>query len=218
MARPDNLPYRIRSFANRRNAIAGLLVTLFPLFVILAFYMSEGRVSRQAILFAIAATVAGVMHVFLLRVARRTPPPVRDRLIVALDLSEIISEHIYLGFRVEAMTDNIVVLVRIRMRALWFLLFLLIFVLVSPIVAVTSPGKISAMTGGDTIAALFLGVISFAVLSFFTIAGYGYERHVFQRAGNANESMTIHERGTFLASRVRLETTSKEAYFHDYYD
>ena len=127
---------------------------------------------------------------------------------VEMPLIEVINEFTDCGYRVEAMTDNVVVLVRFSFRHLW--LGLPLFVGISVIPAVVAALLEGANTNDVAVIAIAVPVYAFMVVYMYTIVGFGYDRIVFHQETSSGPSHCITTKNAFLPSRVDLAISCSE--------
>ena len=172
----------------------------------LAIYISVTYFRSQSITIREIGTSLGTFVLLLLvmrlhKLARRTPPTPRVKYTVSMPLIEIIDEFTYTGYRVEAMTENTVVLVRfsIKLVILFLPLFLLLFI---PFLLLSnSPQELS-------IVSFPVSIVSFSTVYLFAIAGYGYDRITFHQRFKDGPSTCVTSISSFLPSRVRASLVS----------
>lgn len=192
-----------------RHAFIVMMVLAPPIAVLIISYADKGSISSDTIFFSIGAAALGVILATLMVLANRTPPLARNRKVISMDLDDVIYEYVHLGYKVEAMTNNTVVLVRIRIPALLFLIFLAI---ITPTLVFFRLVAMKSAPETYGLAALFLSMISLFAVAFFVIAGYGYDRLVFHRANNPSKTTVVLDIKSFLPSRIRRSVEFKKEY------
>ena len=195
-----------------RHAWLLIRASVCPISLLVYFYVKHEGITTAAIVPVMGAIAFGFVYVALLLLARRTPPPSRHRLVISMELVDVMYEYVYLGYKVEALTDDVVVLVRIRIGSLLFLISLVMFGFLGQIIWLDWPTAINRSDETSGVIALFMSPISLFVVAYFVIAGYGYNRLVFRRTNNPGETAAVVERASFLPSRIRCSTVSMEEY------
>lgn len=139
----------------------------------------------------------------LAKLARRTLPTPRVKYTVSMSLIEILNEFTYTGYKVEAMTEDTVVLVRFSLKHLIAFPLLIIALLIGVALLLDSPEAISA-------AAIPVSLVSLFFAYFYTIAGYGYDRITFHQRSDSDTSTCLTVVNAFLPSRVRAAVISTD--------
>ena len=198
---------RTLSLLRPSHALLLMIALAPPIAVLVSSYADQGRISNGAVFFSIGAAAGGVILVTLLLLARRILPPARNRIIISMVLEDVIYEYVYLGYKVEAMTDNAVVLVRIRIVALVFLIFLAI---IAPTLVFFRLVAMKVEPESYGLAALFLSMVSLFAVAFFVIAGYGFHRLVYFRTSNPGETAGVADSTSSLPHRIKCSITAQK--------
>ena len=158
-----------------------------------------------------AISIAIILVMLLLMklrpLVKRTLPIPRVKHTVEMSLIEIINEFTYTGYRVEAMTENTVILVRFSMKHLILGVLLLTGLFWIPFAPLASTGDV---TEELATAAVLIPLFSFIVVYMYTITGYGYDRITFNQREQDGPSTCVTSINAFLPSRVDLAIVSTE--------
>ena len=195
---------QVKQLLGSWNRIDFALVIL--LLIGLVTYMTVTYFRSHSITMGEIGTSLGVFVLFLLvmrlhKLARRTLPTPRVKYSVSMPLIEIIDEFTYTGYRIEAMTENTVVLVRFSLRLVILFVPLFLLILIPSILLSDSPEELSLVSFPVSIA-------SFGAVYLFTIAGYGYDRITFHQRFKDGPSTCVASIRSFLPSRVRASLVS----------
>ena len=143
-------------------------------------------------------TIFGVLLLIRLRpLVKRTLPIPRVKYTVEMSLLEIINEFTYTGYRVEAMTENTVVLVRFSMKNLIIGFLIMTGLFWIPFALWVAKDAAEELA----VAAFLIPLFSFFMVYMHNIAGYGYDRITFHQEQD-DLSTCITFRNSFLPSRV----------------
>ena len=184
---------------NRRDLV---FVALVLIAVIAYTVLSYSRSQPVSIPGVVTLGVLPLLVLRLFKLARRTPPTPRVKHVVSMSLIEIVNEFIYTGYRVEAMTENTVVLVRFSIRHLVVSTFLVAPLWIVVIfLSFDSPKALAPTT-------VLLPLLSLFVVYMYTIAGYGYDRIAFHQQFKDGPSTCVTFINSFLPSRVRAAVKS----------
>ena len=152
---------------------------------------------------SIAVFALFVLWIRLRKAAKARLPTPRVKYTVSLPIAEVMNEFIQLGYRVEALSDSTIVLVRLKLGHLMLGAYLF-----SPVVAFAFISWITPEN--QALAALFFAIISFAVVYIYTIVGYGFDRIAFHKGVAASQSTCVTSVRSFLPSRVRAMIVTTE--------
>ena len=149
---------------------------------------------------------------------RRVRPPGRVKYTVNMSLSQIVDEFVYIGFRVEALTESTAVFVRINMSLLRgnvLLIAALFWVPFGIYIASENPAEELALL------AFLIPAFSFFLVFMFTIAGFGYDRVVVHQVALGGPSTCLVSTKSVLPSRVyeakiSTEDHGDEAWYRDH--
>ena len=111
--------------------------------------------------------------------------------------------YVLSGYRVEALTNDIVVLVRIGNGSLVFLASLVIIGMSTRIIRFGWPTVVNASAEASGSVSLFLSLLSVFFGAYFVIAGNGYERLVFRRTNNPGETEAVVKKTPVLPPGMR---------------
>ena len=167
----------------------------------------------QRLVVAGAVTLSGTWLVLALRpLVRRVLPPHRTKRTIDMSPVEVVNEFTHVGYRVEAMTEDTVVLVRFNLKHL-FLGIPLLMALWYVSADLSTSEKVDTQV--QTAVAIIVPVVSLLVAFMYTIAGYGYDRLVFHQEERGGPSTCVARADAFLPSRVDLATISTEDHGDD---
>ena len=156
------------------------------------------------------ALVSAGYTLFLWRLrplVRRVRRPGRVKYTVNMSLSQIVDEFVYIGFRVEAMTESTAVFMRINMSILRgnvLLIAALFWIPFGIYIASENPADELALL------AFLIPAFSFVLVFTFTIAGFGYDRVVVHQVAPGGPSSCLVSKRSVLPSRVYEAKTSTE--------
>ena len=155
----------------------------------------------------IAGSLLLVLSMGLRRLVKRPLPISRVKHTVEMSLIDIMDEFTYTGYRVEAMTENTVVLVRFSINHLILGALLLSGLCWIPLALIMANDDAANELA---VVAIFVAIFSFVVVYMYSIAGYGYDRIVFNQKGQDNPATCVTFANAFLPSRVDLAIVSTE--------
>ena len=204
---------------NRRDLIfVAVVFAAIGIYTVVPYFRSQPIILRDI------GTSIGMGVVFLLmlrlrKIAKRTPPPPRVKYTVSMALIEIVNEFVYTGYRVEAMTEDTVVLVRFSIRDL---IGSALIIILMPLVWIMASQSIDSPQALATTAVL-ISLLSLYMVYMYTIAGYGYDRITFHQRSKSAPSTCVTFVNSFLPSRVKAAVESEddhgdEAWYKDELD
>ena len=140
---------------------------------------------------------------FLRRFTTGILPTARVRRTIAMPIRDIMDEFIYVGYRIEALNEDTVVLVRFSLRHAFGFMAIILAVWLVAFLAF----DLQELQGPLS---LLIAVGSFTAVYFYTIAGYGYERISFHQQGHSESSTCLVFVNAFMPSRVRAGIVSTD--------
>ena len=177
---------------------AGFVTGLIPVAVV---YFYKPTSVQDFGMVGIASSFSLLLLIRLRRLMKRPLPISRVKHTIEMSLIEIINEFAYTGYRVEAMTENTVVLVRFSYKHL---------ILGALLLAGLGVISVAILAENSNAAAIIISVFSFMVVYVYTIVGYGYDRIVFNQREQDGPTTCVTFVNAFLPSRVDLAIVSTE--------
>ena len=192
------------------------LIFVLAVALVATSYLVYLRLRSQPITMTDIGASIGIVLVFLLfirlrKAAKKALPTPRVKYTISLPVAAIMTEFVHLGYRVEAMTEDTVVLVRFKLRLAILSAFLILPVTLLIVLSRETPEA-------QTQAGLLIAALSFLAVYMFNIAGYGYDRIAFHQQGDTDTSSCVIPINLPLPSRVWMRVVAKEDYGdHDWY-